>query len=436
MSGYTRQSVAQIQNGEVVEAAPINAEFNALQGAFNGSSGHIHDGTTGNGPKINLTTSLTGVLPVAHGGYAAIHKIDATSAPSSSNDSSEGYGPGSHWVDVTNDFVWVCVDATPLSAVWRRLTQTITGTANQVTVTNGDGTSGEPTISMASNFLPVGVILPYGGSTAPTNWLLAYGQEISRSTYAALFAVFGTTYGSGNGSTTFNLPDLRGRVVAGKDDMGGSDAARLSGVYSTSATTLGGSLGAASITLTTSHLPAHDHTFSGTSASNGAHTHTYSGSSTTDAGGSHTHSVSASGTTSGESTTHTHTFSGTTSGVSVVHNHSLTLYNAGSSFNFPVGVSGGTPVASAPTSTESDNHTHTYSGTTGGQSVNHTHTVTVSGTAASNGSHTHTFAWSGTTASNGAHTHTYSGTTSSVGSGSAHNNAQPTFILNYIVKVA
>jgi microcystin-dependent protein len=79
---------------------------------------------------------------------------------------------------------------------------------------------------------PIGVILPYGGTSAPTGWLLAYGQDVSRTTYAALFAVYSTTYGVGDGSTTFTLPDLRGRVVAGQDDMGGTSANRLTGVTS------------------------------------------------------------------------------------------------------------------------------------------------------------------------------------------------------------
>lgn len=56
--------------------------------------------------------------------------------------------------------------------------------------------------------VPVGVILPYGGSTAPTGWLFSNGGAISRTTYANLFAVIGTTYGAGDGSTTFNLPNL------------------------------------------------------------------------------------------------------------------------------------------------------------------------------------------------------------------------------------
>jgi microcystin-dependent protein len=64
---------------------------------------------------------------------------------------------------------------------------------------------------------------------------------VSRASYAGLFAVIGTAHGAGDGSTTFHLPDLRGRVAAGKDDMGGSSAARLN---SMSSTTLGASGGA------------------------------------------------------------------------------------------------------------------------------------------------------------------------------------------------
>ena len=70
----------------------------------------------------------------------------------------------------------------------------------------------------------IGTIVPFGGTSAPTGFLVCDGSAISRTTYADLFSALGTTYGVGDGSTTFNLPDLRGRVVAGQDDMGGSSA--------------------------------------------------------------------------------------------------------------------------------------------------------------------------------------------------------------------
>jgi microcystin-dependent protein len=106
--------------------------------------------------------------------------------------------------------------------------------------------------------IPIGGSIDFWGSTAPnSSFVLPYGQAISRTTYATLFSLLGTTYGAGDGSTTFNIPDLRGRVVAGKDDMGGSAASRLSSTTITSggATTLGGTGGAETKALSTSNLP-------------------------------------------------------------------------------------------------------------------------------------------------------------------------------------
>lgn len=62
---------------------------------------------------------------------------------------------------------------------------------------------------------PIGSIMPYGGAAIPTGWLLCNGQAVSRTTYADLFAVIGTAYGVGDGSTTFNIPDLREAVPKG-----------------------------------------------------------------------------------------------------------------------------------------------------------------------------------------------------------------------------
>lgn len=121
-------------------------------------------------------------------------------------------------------------------------------------------------LSQAS--IPIGSVIDFAGSAAPAGYLLCYGQEVSRSTYSALFSAIGVAWGSGNGTTTFNLPDLRGRVSAGKDDMGGSNANRLPGL---SGTTLGASFGASTVTLTTGQMPTHSH-----GVSDPGHTHEYS----------------------------------------------------------------------------------------------------------------------------------------------------------------
>lgn len=114
---------------------------------------------------------------------------------------------------------------------------------------------------------PSGVMLPYGGTTAPAGYLLCYGQAVSRTTYAKLFAAISTNYGVGDGSTTFNLPDLRGRVPAGKDDMGGAAASRLTG-----GATMGAAGGAETHTLTTAQMPAHSHQMTASPVQGGAGT--------------------------------------------------------------------------------------------------------------------------------------------------------------------
>ena len=109
-----------------------------------------------------------------------------------------------------------------------------------------------------------GMVMPFAGTSAPTGWLLAFGQAVSRSTYSSLFSAIGTTYGSGDGSSTFNLPDMRGRVVAGQDDMGSASANRLTGTSgSLNGDTLGATGGAETHTLSVSQLASHSHTFSG-----------------------------------------------------------------------------------------------------------------------------------------------------------------------------
>jgi microcystin-dependent protein len=110
--------------------------------------------------------------------------------------------------------------------------------------------------------IPIGSGIEYWGSTAPSsNYVFAYGQAISRTDYPICFARLGTAHGSGDGSTTFNLPDKRGRVSAGKDDMGGSAAGRLTASYfGATATVLGAAGGSESHTITSAQMPSHYHT--------------------------------------------------------------------------------------------------------------------------------------------------------------------------------
>ena len=95
--------------------------------------------------------------------------------------------------------------------------------------------------------VPPGSVTAFAGASAPGGWLLCGGQAVSRTTYAELFAAIGATYGAGNGSTTFNVPNLAGRVPVGLD------------AGQTEFNTLGKTGGAKTHTLTTAQIPDHRH---------------------------------------------------------------------------------------------------------------------------------------------------------------------------------
>jgi len=122
MAGYTRQSGGSIVNTLDITAAPLNNEFNAVQGAFDAASGHSHDGTTGNAPKINLATSVTGYLPATNGGTGGKNNITTTSDPTANDDSADGYVVGSMWVNTNTGRVFICAGNATGAAVWQSLT--------------------------------------------------------------------------------------------------------------------------------------------------------------------------------------------------------------------------------------------------------------------------------------------------------------------------
>lgn len=104
-------------------------------------------------------------------------------------------------------------------------------------------------IGQTGDTLPIGAMLPYGNANPPTNWLVCDGSEVSRERYADLFAVIGTSYGEGDGSTTFNLPDKRGRVSVGYDST------------QEMFNTVGAKVGSNTHTLTIDEMPSHSHAY-------------------------------------------------------------------------------------------------------------------------------------------------------------------------------
>ena len=119
--------------------------------------------------------------------------------------------------------------------------------------------------TQATPGLPAGTIVQWPTNTPPANWTICDGSALSRTTYASLFAAIGTTYGSGDGTTTFNIPNLKGRVGVGRD------------ASQTEFDTLGETGGAKTHTLTTSEMPIHSHGITdpghGHSINDPGHTH-------------------------------------------------------------------------------------------------------------------------------------------------------------------
>jgi microcystin-dependent protein len=151
----------------------------------------------------------------------------------------------------------------------------------------GDALTYNGSVWVNAPSMPSGSITQFAGSTAPTGWLSCDGANISRTTYAALFAIIGTTYGAGDGSTTFGLPNMKGRIPVGFDSA------------QTEFDALGETGGAKTHTLTSAEMPSHTHTQDSHNHTQNSHGHT------TDAQGSHAHNVGITGSGT-SSTSHRH----------------------------------------------------------------------------------------------------------------------------------
>jgi len=173
MTGYTRQSAADIVTSNTIQASHFNAEYNLIQSSFDALTGHNHDGTTGGGAKIppagitNLTNTSSGLL---------------------------------------------CADgANSMNA------RTLTGTSNEITVTNGTGASGNPTISLPTALTFTGKTVTGGTFTAPTINVNANALSIRDNTDITKIAQFVcSTIGAGT-TRSFTLPNANGTLALTSD---------------------------------------------------------------------------------------------------------------------------------------------------------------------------------------------------------------------------
>jgi len=279
----------------------------------------------------------------------------------------------------------------------------LTGTPTAPNPITGDNSAQIATTAFANAlveaFLPAGMISPYAGSSAPSGWLLCAGQTVSRTTYSRLFSALGTTYNIGEeAGTDFRLPDLRGRTIAGVDNMGGSAASRLSSAtISSGADALGRVGGAETHVLTEAQLASHTHV-------QNSHNHTQN---------EHTHANALTGSTVFASSNHTHPSHGSLHAAVGATNSDAgrIAYIAGGVYANPSTysiVGGGLVVG------QNFNHNTPVYGDTGGNSANLSVGLSNAGQTATNQAQT--------------------ATNQNTGSNSAHNNVQPTMVLNYIIK--
>lgn len=168
----------------------------------------------------------------------------------------------------------------------------------------------------------VGEVAFFARNSAPPGWLKANGAAVSRTTYAALFAAIGTTFGAGNGSSTFAVPDMRGEFPRGWDDGRGADSGRGFG------STQGDQNASHTHTGTAASAGAHNH--SASSNSTGAHTHTSPMINASSNSGSRARTASSSGSSSSLPTNsagaHSHSITVNSNGA---HTHSVTTNSSG-----------------------------------------------------------------------------------------------------------
>ena len=251
--------------------------------------GRITAASTGSIPSGIVTTSDTGTVTSTMIADGTIVDADVNASAAIAATKVQGTTPSGG----TANQVLKKVDGTDYNTTWGTIAGAVYQPSAPSTPQTGDvwvdsdavaGVLNQNDYLTKNDFelftTPIGGVTTFAGTASPSNkWAICDGTAVSRTTYSTLFTVIGTTYGVGDGTTTFNLPNLKGRVVVGVD------------AAQTEFDALGETGGAKTHTLTSSEIPAHSHPntasfsgSSGTTSNPGDHTHAY-GRRTTGAGG-------------------------------------------------------------------------------------------------------------------------------------------------------
>ena len=284
---------------------------------------------------------------------------------------------------------------------------------NKVSDTLAGLTGGEVNFIQPTIDTPAGAIHMFGGLAAPFGYLLCDGSAVDRTAYASLFTAISTIYGAGNGTTTFNLPNLKGRVAIG------ADASQIA--FDTVGETGGAN--------------THQH-IAGTSGNHDGHNHaipahgTNVGSINTSVGGAgdHGHNLTA----HSHYSDHSHSVNpGSTATTSDSHSHG-TAATGSTAIQATVGSAGGAPSRNHTHNTNSDSHSHTVNiatFTSGNSNYGNTAGANANTTSDGPGNHAHSVNTSAFNTSDGAGSHSHTTPASSTLS-----NLQPYIVVNYIIK--
>jgi microcystin-dependent protein len=200
--------------------AKINTSLDTLDGLLGGTTAIKPNLTAGEwkvgGVAVTATAAELNILDGVTATAAELNILDGVTASTSEL----------NYLDITTLGVAQASKALTVAANGTITFSGSTGTSGQVLTSGGSGAA--PSWETTQG-VPSGAVAHFAMNTAPTGWLKANGAAVSRTTYATLFAAIGTTFGVGDGSTTFNLPDLRGEFMRGWDDGRGIDTGRAFG---------------------------------------------------------------------------------------------------------------------------------------------------------------------------------------------------------------
>lgn len=227
-------TVAKISTSPVVNRVTLTANsvsplIVTFSKGYDANGPIVYYGRVTSNQVINLGNNLDALIYAEYNESTGELSFGATNATTSHVVSYSDPGTTGYWYSLKDEklYLWN-------GSVWQNVVQVVIGRANWSG--SGSFTLYQPVGKSIKDIygrgqIPAGTVSAFAGATAPDGYLVCNGGAISRTIFSDLFAAVGTTYGAGNGTTTFNIPDLRGEFLRGLDGGRGVDSGRALGSY-------------------------------------------------------------------------------------------------------------------------------------------------------------------------------------------------------------